>query len=128
MTEVPHRNVETILMYSPDMDFCASLKMLLQDKYNMGTTTDPELLLMMVKTLRPDLVIVDALPTERMRQRFEAMRLLDPHLRIMLFYVSRIDRRIPHDSFLKCVDAAFSKPLDLMEVSRSIDRLVSATC
>src|ERR1051326_2532032 len=48
-----------IVLFSPDMDFCMSLRMLFQDQYEMSCTTDPDMLLTMVKTMEPDLVIAD---------------------------------------------------------------------
>ena len=118
------RNITTILLYSPDMDFCTSLRMLLQDKYNVLTTTDPSMLVTMVRTYRPGLVIADTMPTERMKQRFVTMQREIPGLRIMLFYVSRFEDRKTVEYLQKSLDAVFSKPLDLTEVTRSIHELV----
>ena len=39
---------ETIVLFSPDMDFCMSLRLLYQEKYEMVTTTDPEMILVLV--------------------------------------------------------------------------------
>ncbi|MBI4548902.1 MAG: hypothetical protein HY707_13040 [Ignavibacteriae bacterium] len=116
---------ETIFLYSPDIDFCVSLRMLFEDRYHIVTTTDPSMLLTMVRTLQPDLVIADALPTERMQQRFAVMKRENPLLRIMVFSVSSYDDMQIPESVRNCIDVVFSKPVDLVEVTRSINDLVS---
>ena len=124
VTTPAEEHLHTIVFYSPDMDFCLSLQLLLQDRYNVVTTTDADMLLMMVRTFEPNLVIVDGVPTERMRNRIEKMKSEFPHLHVMFFYVHRIGDRHYRDIIWKSVDAAFSKPVDLAEVTDRIQKLV----
>jgi len=56
----------SILIYSPDLNFCFSLSMLFQDRYNVITTTNPECLETFADHYAADLVIVDAVPSEKM--------------------------------------------------------------
>ena len=114
----------TIVFYSPDLDFCISLRLLFQDQYNMVTITDPRMLLMTVRDLGADLVIVDSLPTEKMRHRFEIMKRENSQLRILSFYASSFDDKKMHKLIRSSVDAAFSKPIDLAEVTESIHELM----
>ncbi len=118
--EVAKELKPTIILYSPDMDFCVSLRMLLQNTYEVLVTTEPDILMMMVKSFKPDVVIVDALPTERMRNRFSVMRKEHPKVRIMMFYASSMESPAQHESIRQYVDAAFSKPIDIVEV---LDRI-----
>ena len=120
------KGMKTIVFYSPDMDFCLSFRMLLQNTYNITTTTDTEMLMMLVKSTHPDLVIADAPPTERMQNRFKLMRRENGHIRIMLFYASNLVKNI-QENFRSFVDEAFSKPIDLSEVTQRIDDLVMHT-
>jgi DNA-binding NarL/FixJ family response regulator len=122
----PDEQLHTIVFYSPDMDFCLSLQLLFQDRYNVVTTTDADMLLMMVRTFEPNLVIVDGIPTERMRNRIEKMKSEFPHLHVMFFYVHRIGDKRYREAMWKSVDAAFSKPVDLAEVTERIQSLVEA--
>ena len=115
----------TIVLYSPDMDFCFSLRLLLQDRYNMVTITDHRMLLMTVRDFKADLVIVDSVLTDKMVSRFEAMKRENPQVRILLFYVSRFDDKRVHDFIRQSVDEAFSKPIDLTEVTESIHELMA---
>ncbi|HEV8539386.1 MAG TPA: hypothetical protein VGR15_10765 [Bacteroidota bacterium] len=115
----------TIVFYSPDMDFCVSFRLLLQNQYTMVTITDPGMLLMTARDFMPEVVIVDCLPTEKMKIRFEVLRRENPHVRILSFYASRFDDRGGHEDLRQSVDAAFSKPLDLAEVTESIHDLMT---
>jgi hypothetical protein len=115
----------TVVLYSPDSDFCMSLSMFFQDMYKVITTTDPEMLLDIVDAYQPELAIVDASPGERMNRRFETMKRADEHLRIMVLYVPKIQgsprdvRRVP------CVDAMLSHPIDLTDVMQQADFLLA---
>ncbi len=116
----PSELKRTIILYSPDMDFCVSLRMLLQNTYDVLVTTEPDILMMMVKSFAPDVVIVDGLLTERMKQRFSIMRKEHPSVRIMMFYAVSMESPAQHESIRQFVDAAFSKPIDIVEV---LDRI-----
>jgi hypothetical protein len=117
-----------IVLFSPDMDFCMSLRMLFQDQYEMSCTTDPDMLLTMVKTMEPDLVIADCLPTQRMRDRFRVIHMQNPGLKIVFFYFSPLGDRWFRDFIHNSGDVAFSKPIDLEEVTRTIGSLVMTGC
>lgn len=112
----------TIVLYSPDTDFCVSLRMLFQETYNIVTTTEPDIMMMLVKSFKPDVVIVDSLPTAKMQERFALMRKFHPGVHIMIFYASSMESNIHHELIRQSVDAAFSKPIDLTEVMKSISR------
>jgi PleD family two-component response regulator len=113
-----------IVLFSPDMDFCMSLRMLFQDRYRMSCTTDPDMLLTMVKTLQPELVIADCLPTQRMYERFRFIHSQNPSVKIMFFYFSPSGDRWFRDFIRNSGDVAFSKPIDLDQVTRTINSLV----
>lgn len=119
--------IPRILLFSPDMDFCMSLRLLFQDRYRMSCTTDPDMLLTMVKTLQPELVIADCLPTQRMHERFRVIHSQNPDLRIIFFYFSPFGDRWFRDFIRNSGDVAFSKPIDLDEVTRTINTLVTHT-
>jgi DNA-binding response OmpR family regulator len=109
---------QAIVLYSPDMDYCMSLRLLFQDRYTMITTTDANMLVTIVNAFGPDLVIIDALPTQRMRQRVELM------MRVMFFTTQRIADHEIHEFLQTSVDAVFSKPVDLAEITERIRALV----
>ena len=114
----------SILLYSPDMDFCMSLRLLFQNRYTVRTTTDPQMLLLMMREFDPQLAIVDGLPTARMKRWLERIREESSHVRIMFFYVPRFNDRDTRDYIRNAVDAAFAKPVDLTEVTHRIEELI----
>lgn len=117
---------KTILLFSPDIDFCASFRMLFQDRYHIVTTTDASMLETSVRALEPELLIADTFPTDRMKRRFSLMKKEDQDLRIMLLYVPPLEDYRLREALRSFVDASFSKPIDLTEISRCIEELVAA--
>ena len=115
---------ETIILYSPDMDLCLSLRLYFQEKYNVITLTDPELLVTTGQTCHPSLLIVDALPTERMQERFGSIKRENPDVRIIVFYASHVGRDHFHEHVQNFVDVALSKPIEIEELARCIENLV----
>lgn len=91
----------------------------------MITVTEPKELFSTVQEFHPDLVIIDGTLTETMQRRLEAMKRENPRLRIMSLYAARFDAAQMRQRNLHVVDAAFSKPLDLSEITESIHALVA---
>jgi len=114
---------KTIVLFSRDIDFCVSLQLLLEDRYHVVTTTDPEMILLLAETFAADLIVADAHPSEQMRRRFQTVKLLQRAPAIMMFYVSYPENNRFREMFRSTVDALFSKPLDLIEVMKRIDTL-----
>ena len=117
--------MKSIVLYSSDVDFCISFMLLFQDRYKVMTTSDIDMLTLVVDQYHPDLVIADAVANERMATRFGQIKHANPDLPIILFYVSRLENQALKDNILKDVDAMFSKPIDITEVTRTINDLVS---
>lgn len=115
---------KTIVLYSPDMDFCVSLQLLFEDQYHVVTTTDPDMILLLAKAFQPELIIADALPTHHMRRRFEIVKSQYPTMSIMMFSVTLPQSQPGLETFRNIVDAVYSKPIDLFEVMKRIDELV----
>ena len=118
---------KTIVLFSRDIDFCVSLQLLLENRYHVVTTTDPDMILLLAKTFGASLIVADALPSEQMRRRFEFVKRRHPAPAIMMFYVSYPENNRFKEMFRATVDALFSKPLDLADVMESIDTLMRRT-
>lgn len=123
-TEKPRR---TVLFYSPDVDFCVSIRLLFQDRYQVVTVSDPEMLMVMVREFRPYVMIVDSAPTKTMQQRFEVIKRENPRIRVMSFYAPQFNSGPETRSHFPGVDAAFSKPIDLAEVTKSMGEMMAET-
>jgi DNA-binding NtrC family response regulator len=115
---------KTILIYSPDLNFCFSLSMLFQDKYNVITTTTSSMLENLVSHYAASLLIVDAAPTEKLIHLLHHTKELNRRLAIIMLYVyspkeSQFDQAARNE-----VDSVFYKPFDLAAMSRRIDELL----
>jgi DNA-binding NtrC family response regulator len=120
------RNKKTILIYSPDLNFCFSLSMLFQDRYNVVTTTNPGMLETFVGHYEADLVIVDAVPSEQMIERLGGLKEARKDLPIIMLYVYS-PKSVNMDKAIRDrVDSVFYKPFDLGAVSKRIDELLPA--
>jgi DNA-binding response OmpR family regulator len=117
--------MRTIVFCSRDIDFCASIRFLFQDRFRVITITDPNQLLSTVEEFQPNLVIIDSIMSEKMRRRFEMIKRANPNVRIISFYAARLNNKSVDESGMDVVDRAFSKPLDLSEITESIHALIT---
>jgi DNA-binding response OmpR family regulator len=115
---------KTIMIYSPDMNFCFSLSTFFQNRYNVVTTTDPAFLSTLVSVQPTDLVIIDDEPSGRMIERLQEMRRSPRYLPVMMLYVygprgGELDKAVRHH-----VDAVFYKPFSVHEMTKRIEDLI----
>ena len=78
---------KTILLYSPDLNFCFSLSVLFQDRFNVITTTNLGLMDKLQGTYAADLVIIDAIPSDGLLEQLEQVERQRPTLPIFVLYV-----------------------------------------
>src|SRR5258707_6150079 len=90
------RDPKSVVVYSPDMDFWVSLQLALEDNYQIMTTTNAEMLMTLVKTFNPNLVIIRAVPSQKVRELLMLMKGALPKLRIMFFVSSQ---KLDHAAF-----------------------------
>ena len=114
----------TILIYSPDMNFCFSLSSLFQDRYNVITTTDPDLLSLLAGIRSASLVMIDDEPSGRMIERLRELRTISPGVPVMMLYVYGPRGGEMDQAVRDHVNAVFYKPMNVHEVSRSIEDLI----
>lgn len=124
MTEVDESK-RTILIYSPDLNFCFSLSMLFQDRYNVITTTNLGTLDSLACQYATHLVVVDAVPTKKMIDRLDALKGLNKSLSIIMLYVYSAKDVQLDMSVRNHVDSVFYKPFDLGPFSQRIDELLA---
>jgi DNA-binding response OmpR family regulator len=116
---------KTILLYSPDLNFCFSLSMLFQDRYNVITTTNLGMLDKLVADYSANLVLVDAVPSGKLIERLAALRGLSKELPIILLYVYNAKDVDLDRSIREHVDSVFYKPLEILPVSKRIEELLA---
>ena len=118
---------KTILIYSPDLNFCFSLSMLFQNRYNVSTTTNLGMLETFLANYSADLVLIDASPTAKIVQTLEGLKELKRHLPIIMLYVYN-SRDVDMDKAIRGhVDSVFYKPFDISAVSKRIEELLKRT-
>jgi DNA-binding response OmpR family regulator len=116
---------KTIIIYSPDLNFCFSLSMVFQDRYNVITTTNLGMLEKFVSVYSADLVIVDAVPTEKLIERIDGLKVTNPELPVIVLYVYSA-KDVALDRAIRAhVDSVFYKPFEISAVSQRIDELLS---
>ena len=118
---------KTILIFSPDLNFCFSLSMLFQDRYNVITTTNIGMLHSFVSHYSANLLIMDAAPSEKIIEQVHVLKDLNKRLPIIMLYVyspkeAQLDNRVRQE-----IDSVFYKPFDLATVSKRINELLPAT-
>src|SRR5512140_2428601 len=101
---------KTILIYSPDLNFCFSLSMLFQNRYNVSTTTNLGMLETFLANYSADLVMIDAFPSTKIVQTLEGLKELKRHLPIIMLYVYN-SKEVGMDKAIRGhVDSVFYKP------------------
>jgi DNA-binding response OmpR family regulator len=114
----------TILIYSPDLNFCFSLSMLFQDRYAVVTTTHTGLLETFADHYAADLVIVDAAPTETMLERLDALKSRKRQLPILMLYVYSAREKALDAAAREHVDSVMYKPFDANDMARRVGELL----
>jgi DNA-binding NtrC family response regulator len=114
----------TILIYSSDLNFCFSLSMLFQDRYNVITTTNPVMMPTLVSDYSADLLIVDAVPSEQLLERLDGVREINAGLPIIMLYVYSPKLVHLENAVRSHVNSLFYKPFDLNVVSKAIEELL----
>jgi DNA-binding response OmpR family regulator len=117
---------KTILIYSPDLNFCFSLSMLFQDRYNVITTTNAGMLKSFVSHYSANLLILDAPPSEQIIEHLHTLKDLNCHLPIIMLYVYSPKEASLDGKVRQNVDSVFYKPFDLAAVSKRINELLPA--
>lgn len=116
---------KTLVIYSPDLNFCFSLSMVFQDRYNVVTTTSLATLEKSVAHYTADLLVVDADPSEKMIQRIDRLRESNRGIPVILLYVYNAREGTLDRAVRSHVDSVFYKPVEINAVSRRIDELLA---
>lgn len=115
---------KSILIYSPDLNFCFSLSMLFQDRYTVSTTTNLSMLETFVANYAVDLIIIDAVPSSRILERLNALRDIRCRLPIIMLYVYNAKDVHLDEKIRQHVDSVFYKPFEVEAVSKRIAELL----
>jgi len=117
--------MKNAIFYSPDLNLCVSLLLYFQDKYRVTTTTDIEALKLIAARPACDLIIIDSEPTRPIDQLCRLIKQENPESALILTYVYKTSLQETERNLKNYVDAFFYKPVDLVEVTKTLNELVS---
>jgi DNA-binding NarL/FixJ family response regulator len=115
---------KTIFLFSPDPDFCTSFALLLQNRFQIVTTTRFEFIHKIANTLRPHIFIADFKTSEKIVEFLVQMKNKTPTLKIILLLDSWINYKTIESTLKKTVDAIYYQPIDLTDINKEIDLLL----
>jgi DNA-binding response OmpR family regulator len=121
----PDERRKTILIVSPDPNFCLSLSMLFGDRYRVLSASSLSVLQEGAGARGVDLILLDEGPSRKMVDSIDTFRHLHPMLPIIILYVYS-PKDVDLDSELRrTVDSVFYKPFEIGTVSKRVDDLLS---
>lgn len=103
---------------------CYSLLMFLQDRYNVTTSTDLDVLKSVTQNFKFDLVLLDAEPTPDIIDLCRQIKEGHECLPVVLTYVYKSQIQEMDSNIRQYVNSIFYKPFDLTEVSSKLNSLV----
>lgn len=101
--------------------------MYLQDKYNVTTSTDFNVLKSLIDNSEFDLVIIDSEPNKKIESFCTAIKNSSSDLKIILTYVYDKKMNVAENRLRDCISAVFYKPFDLTDVSNLLPGIVTSS-
>ena len=117
--------MKNAIFYSPDLNLCVSLLLYFQDKYRVTTTTDMEVLKIISTRPTCDLIIIDAEPNKQIEILCHLIKQENKNSALILTYVYKTNLQEVEKNLRNYADAIFYKPVDLVEVTKTLSFLVS---
>lgn len=127
MSTITHTNQysKKILIFSEDIDFCRSLTLLFQFKYDVISTTVIEEIFDLVGKEKVDLILVDsAISDERILSAIKKIKNIRTEIIIILLYIYKFSNIELEKNYRECVDGLFYKPVDIYQVMGVIKDLL----
>jgi DNA-binding NtrC family response regulator len=117
--------MKKVLFYSPDFSLCYSLLIYLQDKYNVTSSTDFNVLKSLAENSDFDLFIIDSEPNEEIENLCAEIKNSSSNLKIVLTYVYNKRMSAAEKRIRSYISAIFYKPFDLSDITKSIPTIVT---
>jgi DNA-binding response OmpR family regulator len=116
--------MKTLLIFSPDLNLCFSLSMLFQDRFHVVTNTDLSMIEPVAVGESADMIIVDALPSERLIAQLDALRAACGTVPVLMLYAYNARTGALDRAIRRHVDSVFYKPVEIAAVTRRIEELL----
>lgn len=117
--------MKKVLFYSPDFSLCYSLLIYLQDKYNVTSSTDFNVLHSLAKNNDFDLFIIDSEPNLKLENLCSAIKQSSPNLKIVLTYVYSKKTSAAEKRIKSYISTVFYKPFDLTDITKTIPAIIT---
>jgi len=119
--------MKKVLFYSPDFSLCYSLLVYLQDKYNVTSSTDLNMLKSLSQKSDFDLLVIDSEPDPKVEQLCSEIKNINPDLKIVLTYVYDKKMNIAENRVKKIISGILYKPFDLTEFAKFLPSIITET-
>jgi hypothetical protein len=110
----------SVVLYSPDRDFCLSLSMMWNHEFDIVATADDEMLYGLVQSIQPDVLLAEARPTLRLERTFEYLKAKMPELRIVMLCTAEINNAGFSNRLKHFVDAMYTEPVDIVKFCKCV--------
>ncbi len=117
--------MKRVLFYSPDFSLCYSLLIYLQDKYNVTSSTDFNVLNSLAENMDFDLFIIDSEPNLKLENLCLDIKKSSPNLKIVLTYVYSKKNSAAENRIRDYISTVFYKPFDLADITKSIPDIIT---
>jgi DNA-binding response OmpR family regulator len=102
---------------------CYSLLMYLQDKFNVTTTTDIEIVQSLISGSGFDVILLDSEPSLQIEEICRTLKATRNNVPVILTYVYQNQIKDRDSKIRPYVSSVFYKPFDLNEVTRELSAL-----
>jgi DNA-binding NtrC family response regulator len=117
--------MKKVLFYSPDFSLCYSLLIYLQDKYNVTSSTDFNVLSSLAENGDFDLFIIDSEPNSKLEKLCSTIKKSSPNLKIVLTYVYSKKNSAAENRIRDYISTVFYKPFDLTDITKTIPDIIT---
>jgi DNA-binding NtrC family response regulator len=117
--------MKKVLFYSPDFSLCYSLLIYLQDKFNVTSSTDFNVINSLAKKSEFDLLIIDSEPDQKLEKLCSDIKKSSPNVKIILTYVYSNKTSAAEKRIRDYISTIFYKPFDLADITKSIPDIIT---
>jgi hypothetical protein len=111
-----------ILLYSEDFDFAQSFTLYFsKDFQKIITVNDREVLLQIVKSIQPEIIVIDIQLNESLYKLINQIKVISLHSRIFIFTSHTFAQQEVIKKIQKDVDKIFFQPIDLVEFNQVLN-------
>lgn len=117
----------TVLIIENDRDLAESIKLFLEDSYQVYVTRDPKKISDIIVRRNIQLVLTDIdIPNCELQQQLSMIKSAHPDVKIIVMYMFLDEEELMEQLLFQCADDYIFKPFDADVLKRKLDRLLPA--